>query len=723
MSNKTQLKGNQILDKSITVSDITLSGASKSNLVSLGDEILLSNGNGIKSISLPSLVQSIKSGFNITIGGDVGVDLDGHVKWTNRFMISSAGRGVDFSSVGYYYVEMPVINSVISGVGGASNVAVNNNGILLSDYQSLYYELPIGLDSTSIPGNFKIVSFSSNIVIPHNWILLCTVNGINQVYFFPNGVKLKRGQSINLSVHDAVNADTIDGFHVSDLTGHTHTEYSRAPISITYSDLILLISTSSLIVGQRYIISDYQTTYIQPISNVPMSGATEPLLVTALTNNKLMNIAYSTLHTQDLIYYNVNNDQDDIPGCTKGYIYRRIDTLKNNDIGFDFRNVKFRRWLLNVTTSHVDGNSWQFNKGDVVVKSGTDLIFVKIKNENGFFYDTNIWCLFPFLNSTYIIPSPTGSYNNGIQGVYLPSNNLSHMDYYLFSTEPTINGVENTSSTIYNNIIKTNKGNRLLNTVFFSNIVFDNIIGYNLMHNTFNHYMYGNVISNNCKDNICSLFMHNHIGMEFVSNIMNGADSNNIGNEFSRNIASDGFNGNYIGNNVFENVFGAEFYHNKINPVYDSFDGNTIGFNVFKNEFNLYCSQNVIGNSFRSNKTNFFSNNTIGDDALFNDFNGGTSNIVIGQYANNNVFGSRFNNNIIGDAPSHNVFGSDINNLTLGHNFTRNKVDNFFNNANLTGSTYVYQQFEKTLFVNKNNQKRLRFFDENDSLVIKLVTE
>ncbi len=74
-----------------------------------------------------------------------------------------------------------------------------------------------------------------------------------------------------------------------------------------------------------------------------------------MTVNKLMNITYSTLFPQDVIYYDIENNQTMVSGCKNGYIYRRIDTLKNNDIGFDYRNAKFRRWQIEVSNTNSDG--------------------------------------------------------------------------------------------------------------------------------------------------------------------------------------------------------------------------------------------------------------------------------------------------------------------------------------------------------------------------------
>jgi hypothetical protein len=135
-----------------------------------------------------------------------------------------------------------------------------------------------------------------------------------------------------------------------------------------------------LVPGQKYLINDYQTVHIIPNTSDVNTGPVEPLLVTASSTNTLEPIAYSTIFPQDIIYYNIENDQDMVPGSTKGYIYRRIDTLQNNDIGLDYRNVKFRRWQINVTTSDSTGSGSTYSQGAVVLQTGTNNIYLKLDN-------------------------------------------------------------------------------------------------------------------------------------------------------------------------------------------------------------------------------------------------------------------------------------------------------------------------------------------------------
>ncbi len=118
-------------------------------------------------------------------------------------------------------------------------------------------------------------------------------------------------------------------------------------IEVTYDELVNLKNTSTLVKGQNYLLTDYMTTYIQPVTGINKSSdVIEPLIITATDVNKLHNVCKSTLYPQDIVYYEITGDIGNgygTEGFTKGKIYRRIDTLRNNDIGTDWRHVKYDR--------------------------------------------------------------------------------------------------------------------------------------------------------------------------------------------------------------------------------------------------------------------------------------------------------------------------------------------------------------------------------------------
>jgi hypothetical protein len=118
-------------------------------------------------------------------------------------------------------------------------------------------------------------------------------------------------------------------------------------VEVTYNELVNLKNNSQLKKGQNYLLTDYMTTYTQPLTAVSKtSGVIEPLIITAIDINKLHNQCKSTLYPQDILFYEITGDIGNgkgTEGFTKGKIYRRIDTIKNNDIGTDWRHVKYGR--------------------------------------------------------------------------------------------------------------------------------------------------------------------------------------------------------------------------------------------------------------------------------------------------------------------------------------------------------------------------------------------
>ena len=141
-----------------------------------------------------------------------------------------------------------------------------------------------------------------------------------------------------------------DGTHerwVTDDNGVISKQVGSGLIEVTYNELILLRDNNQLISGQNYLLTDYMTTYEQPFTGLmKSSGVIEPLIITATDVNKLHNQCKSTLYPQDIIFYEITGDIGNYygtEGFTKGKIYRRIDTLRNNDIGTDWRHVKYDR--------------------------------------------------------------------------------------------------------------------------------------------------------------------------------------------------------------------------------------------------------------------------------------------------------------------------------------------------------------------------------------------
>ncbi len=326
--------------------------------------------------------------------------------------------------------------------------------------------------------------------------------------------------------------------------------------------------------GQRYLITDYQTTYTQPVSNESKQGSVEPLVVIALASNKLSPIAFSPQYPQDVIYYDVNNDTTQIPGCTKGYIYRRIDTARSIDIPFDWRSVKFARWKIIPATWN---DSTNYDVRAIVKSPSSNDCYVSIKpnNLNHAITNTEWWRPFEWEYGEYV--SPTNSTWNIGGGIQVPVDNTATIDCSIFSILPT-DGSLNTSSTIFNITIGKPSSSILSNTnaVFYGDSINNNVIGENFYNNSINRDFVNNRIMDNCNDNSFGSNCHDNSFGSYCN--YNSFGYNCYSNSFGYNCYSNSF-----GSNCHDNSFGSNC------------NDNSFGSNCNYNSFGSYCYSNSFG--------------------------------------------------------------------------------------------------------------------------------
>jgi len=134
---------------------------------------------------------------------------------------------------------------------------------------------------------------------------------------------------------------------------------------VTYSELVSLIDNSLLEEGLQYLITDFATTYwlvdcnsnyiLDDGDKIIKTGINEPLLVTAISNNKLAPEAHSALYPKDIIHYNYKNsdrtepqffDGDSYVSGLKGVITYRKNTTYNIASPNDWRNIIYRLWSI-----------------------------------------------------------------------------------------------------------------------------------------------------------------------------------------------------------------------------------------------------------------------------------------------------------------------------------------------------------------------------------------
>ena len=264
-------------------------------------------------------------------------------------------------------------------------------------------------------------------------------------------------------------------------------------IEVTYAELVNLKNTSSLVKGQNYLLTDYMTTYKQPNTGVmKSSGIVEPLILTAVSENQISNVCRSTLYPQDIVYYEITGDIGNYfgtEGFTKGKIYRRIDTLRNNDIGTDWRHIKYDR-------------------------NGVDKLLFEDYTE----------CYNNVIKTYTLFNNVVGSsFNNNKTGNYFSYNTIGNGFYY--NTIGVTFGYNTIGNGFFSNTIGNSFNNNTIGASFNSNTIEDyfsnNTIGDNSSYNT---------IGNNFSNNGTTLNPFVSQNTEFRNSINNVTSSTEIQN-------------------------------------------------------------------------------------------------------------------------------------------------------------------------------------------------
>lgn len=410
---------------------------------------------------------------------------------------------------------------------------------------------------------------------------------------------------------------------------------SSSGIPVTYTELVALITSNSLLAGKSYLLTDFRTTHYivdgfgnQFLSSI-ISAPIEVLTITATGGNTVDHCVYSSLYPQDVIRYDWNplnwlkdlsfadltTDSENptiVPGF-KGVIYFRHDTLLDNRLGYDFRHVKFRRWK-SLTPAWVSG---VYNETDSV-RVG-NLIFTSLVSGNTqepVDVNSTQWTLvFDLSKTEYIISSITGT-----TGFF--TDTASFIDALTFT--------EGAGTAIYEiccrgNHFETFKDSYdyqdVSSTILSNNVFFLQDEGYfSVYNNTMAPASFGNTIG--------GAFHHNDIGTFFSNNLLHdGFNFNAISHSFIRNKIGKNFKYNTIGQNFNNNFISTDFARNDIG---DGFQANLIGYMMKSNSIKDDFNNNKVFTNFLGNKVgNTFNNNTIYAGFQHNTANNGIGLVII----------------------------------------------------------------------------------------------
>ena len=382
-----------------------------------------------------------------------------------------------------------------------------------------------------------------------------------------NGYTTVQDAGVSLPQRSIIN---FIGAAVTDLGGKTVITIPTPTISlvedITYAALVVKVGASTLEPGKKYNITDFATRHIIPNSGgTPNTGSTEALIVTAIAANKLDMLAESTTYPQDIIHYELVDSST--AGGDKGRIFYREDTKQNISTGYDWRNVKFRRFRNAQTLNLVLGGGGLNNLGSKItggtsgaigyVIGGTGVNILRVVNVTGVFVGGEI--ITQDSGATRTI-NTVADYT--VDADTHVSNGRSSSDVYTF-VDAAATGIYNIKIPALSSAGPTDK----LNNITF-------------LAGSHDVYFAGDVY--NCSMSTCYNFKANG---SFYDNYFRGTASDFF-------FSTDAY-ANRFYNNSFRNTITANFLSN---TIAGGFDNNTIA--------GYYFGLNTIAYGFRYNNSN-----------------------------------------------------------------------------------------------------------------------
>ena len=344
---------------------------------------------------------------------------------------------------------------------------------------------------------------------------------------------------------------------------------------ILYADLLALISSNKLVPNTSYRITDYTTTTAQ--TNTQSAGNNFDIIVTALSNNKLSEIASCVRKAGDTYFANAKLEAWEIKYCInndttrfawadangKGVIYYMKDEW-GNECPYDFKNIQFR-------------------------KSGV------------FLYTFG------------------GATDSSLAGVCHHNTMLDYIVSYVLTLNFNTFGILCSFNTLGTNC----------NDNTFDNSNHSNTFGSGCQYNTFNSTCQYNTFGNGCHSNT--------FGKDCWNNTF-GDDCNNntFINDCTHNMFGNDCDNNMFGTDCNNNTFDADCKNNTFGNLCNS---NTLGTNCNDNTFGSYCSFNTFGNSCHTNIFGeYCSFNTFVGDCYTNSFGNGCYYNTFGNNCSSNNF-------------------------------------------------------------------------------------
>jgi hypothetical protein len=494
------------------------------------------------------------------------------------------------------------ISYILSGDDDMINVDTSSGGL------TTIYLPNITQNGLALNGKTYIINDVSNNASVGNINIVCI--GGDTINNFPAIALITDGIAINI-----IQADRTRYLGTTNVAGGTSLPNL---IPITYADLVNFIGAGTLVAGQQYLLTDYETIYDQPdfdALGLPKAvvttntGAVEPLILRAVTQFDISGMVQSVVFPLDKIQYDWTFSSTEVMGApAKGRIIERVSGnysggTGNNRASYDHREVVFKRY-------------------ETFAGSGVYTVI----NDNGEASDNAI-LTFAKNKNMYL-----GGIVDSSSFPFLLSNNIFDLNCY-----DIIIGADSWNNTFGGGSYGTSFGLSCRNNTIGANFN-NNTIGNSFANNTIGDFFENQNIGNSFSGNNIGInSLGNTIGNDFQTNTIGDTFSNNsIGNDFANNGISNSFVSNIIGNLFGENTIDFGFTSNTIGG---GFRLNIVGNKVANNNFGVSCQSNKIGNASANNNIgNAFTSNTIGGGFIYNvisgDFN---SNITVANFQQNNI--------------------------------------------------------------------------------------
>ena len=293
--------------------------------------------------------------LRISNGNQGGVTLGGTVALDSNASLFIGGGGTN-NTTGDYNIAIGHQALYMNTTGGFNNVIGSN---------ALFHNID-GFDNCAIGDEalYNNTTGDRNLALLYRALRYNTTGNNNIGIGFSAGSNITTGSnntiignlvgSSDLQATVLIGAGSTERIKVDD----TGLYVNESPVNckeVTYAYLTALISSTSLITGLFYKITDFASTYDQPDFDVSgtakdvslilsKTGPTEPLIVLATSNNTLSPQAWSSVFPEDFITYDINHTATEIKGTScKGRIALRKDD-EGNQTPYDSRGILLKRY-------------------------------------------------------------------------------------------------------------------------------------------------------------------------------------------------------------------------------------------------------------------------------------------------------------------------------------------------------------------------------------------